>query len=59
MQMIKFQYGADRKRCNDILSAEADRAVTRRFSLQGKTKLHSISVLVLFIRSVRIFSMLL
>ena len=31
-----FQYGMDRKRCNDILSAEADRAVARRFSLQGK-----------------------
>ena len=46
--MFEFQYGADRKRCNDILSAEADRAVTRRFSLQGKTKSHSISLLVLF-----------
>ena len=33
---LYFQYGMDRKRCNDILSAEADRAVARRFSLQGK-----------------------
>ena len=28
----------DRKHCNDILSAEADRAVARRFSLQGKIR---------------------
>ena len=27
----------DRQRCNDILSVEADRAVGRRFSLQGKS----------------------
>ena len=27
----------DKTRCNDVLKVEADRAVARRFSLQGKT----------------------
>lgn len=27
----------DKTRCNDVLKVEADRAIARRFSLQGKT----------------------